>query len=73
MVYVVTGNGCFGNGCYIYLVGVFTKKETAEAAAHDTREGKVTEIPLDTFFPLRGDIKYGDYLENDYFLDGFDE
>lgn len=72
MVYVVTGDGCLMSGSYMYLVGVFTNREMAEAAAHDTHMGKVTEIPLGTFFPLRKD-KYDYGLENDYLLGGFEE
>lgn len=73
-VYVVTENGwmdSFTHGELIYLVGVFTDKDTAKKAAEE-RDAEITEIELNKVFPLKGNK---DKLcnENQYLLGGYVE
>lgn len=79
--WVVTENGyTFGYGAEIYLIGVFSTEEAAEACKEpilNKFDGaphpiKITKIDMDTPFNLKStDSRV--YWENDYYLGGYVE
>lgn len=73
-VYVVTENGwmdSFTYGELIYLVGVFTDKDTAKKVAEE-HNAQITEIEPNKVFPLKGN-KDKLCSENEYLLGGYVE
>ena len=67
-VYVVTKNGWERSyGAEIYLLGVFDNLQDAEQA-----NGKITEIDLNTTYPLVYDDEHDESI-NSYYLGGYVE
>ena len=72
-VYVVTKDGCHSSyGAEIFLLGVFSDKNTAEKVATEN-EADVTEIEPNKAFPLKRGNRSWECGYNDYHLGGYCE